>query len=307
MLQISEEFKQKVFEAVIEAAHDAKASGTSYKKFAIKNGIDNTVLTRMMNGERDRLLSDAKILELSRLFDVSNSERKWKTVETDVYRMIYEDILFCKSAAKLRCCADDCGIGKSFSSRHIAKQLDNVFYIDAKQSRTRSQLMKALARSIGIGASGNTVSVKEKVKFALKSIVKPLVVVDDVGYVDNECFLELFELIDATEYACGWYFIGDDSLQEKIERGINSKKIGYRAMFSRLGKSYTRPVPITNDDRKRFYKKLLTDVITANAYEGADIKEIVSRCLRSESNELIGDLRRAESLLILSADGTSCG
>jgi hypothetical protein len=301
MLQISQEFKDKVIEAILRRVADADAQGTSMKRVATQLGLNIAIVSRLKNGERSQLISDEKLLQLAPEFNISLNNRVWKTVETDVYKLIEEEILFCKEHSRLRSIADDCGIGKSYTAKYLAKKLPNCFYVPCKRATSKILLVKALAKAIGIDQSGTTSSVAERVITVLSSIVKPVVILDDLGYVDNHSIVQILDLIDSTEGSCGWYVIGDDSLQERMDRGINRKKTGYRALFSRLGKKYSTIVPIEKHSKIQFYKKLLRDVLAANAPADADINKMVMQCLKSDAGDVFGDLRRAESLLILNS------
>jgi hypothetical protein len=158
-----------------------------------------------------------------------------------------------------------------------------------------------LAKTIGVDSQGRYAEVKQNLKYYLSILERPVIITDDAGYLQYSAYMEMLEFIDATENVCGWYQIGDDSLREKIERGINSKKVGFRAMFSRNGNRYTSIIPVSKSDKIGFYKKLLHDVLSVNAKDGVNVDNLVMKCLRSDNNNLIGDLRRAESLLRLQA------
>jgi hypothetical protein len=298
MLLLNNDFKNKVVDALLESRDNYDGSDAA---FARKNGLSAAIYSRLKNGERDRILSDAQYLSLGRSLGVTVNERKWKMARTEVFNVIEEDIIFCKEYSKGKICVDDCGIGKTFSAKYLARTLKNVFYVDAKQAKTKQQFIRLIAKTIGIDEAGKYSDVKNNLKYYLQILEKPLIIIDDAGYLEYNAHMELLELVDATENICGWYQIGDDSLQEKIERGINSKKVGYRAMFSRFSKRYTTLIPVERNEKLSFYKKMLRDVLAVNASAQIDIETLVLKCLRSDNGAVFGDLRRAESLLILNS------
>lgn len=296
MLQITNEFRQKVASVIIEGRKNHEGSDSIYSK---KLGINKSIFSRLKSGEIEGIISDAKWLNLGSMFGVTVDSRKWKTAKTAVFKLIEEEILFCKEYSKSLICADECGIGKTHAAKYLSLQLRNAFYIDCKQAKTSHQFIRQLARIIGVDSQGRYADVKNSLKYYLSVLTRPVVIADDAGYLKYDAYMEMLELIDATEGVCGWYQIGDDSLREKIERGINHKKVGYRAMFSRNGNRYTTIIPVNKDEKIAFYKKMLRDVLTLNADEGINVDELIMRCLRSDNNSLLGDLRRAESLLRL--------
>lgn len=295
MLQLTNEYKEKVVNALQEARRNYTGSD---RAFAIRYGINSSVYSRLMKGERDRLMDEAKWLDIGRMLNITLSERKWNTARTDVFRIIEEDILFCKEYSKGRICVDECGIGKTYTARYLSRTLQNCFYVDGSQVKTKYRLIRAIAKAIGIDRHSTYAEDKDRIKYYLGSMPKPVIIIDEAGDLEYPAFLELKELINATEGICGWYFMGAHGLRAKLDRGIRYNKVGFEEMFSRLSKRYTTIVPIGREDKLAFYRKLITDVLLANGCSKDQLTGIVRRCLITDA-DAIGDLRRAESLLIL--------
>lgn len=297
MLKLSKEFKQRVFEAILEARKHFDGSDSAFSK---KMGFSGAIFSRIKKGERDRLLSDGQFITLGRELEVSMTKRKWNAARTDVFAVIEEDILFCKQFAKSRICVDDCGIGKTFTARYLSRTLDNCFYIDASQCKTKQLFIRMLAKTVGVDSTGIYSEVKANFKYYIKMLTNPVIIVDEAGDLEYPAFLELKELWNATENHCGWYMIGADGLRAKITMGMYHKKEGYKEMFSRFSERYTTVVPIDKSEKLKFYRKLITDVLNANMEDKKDLDAIVKRCLTNTDDHISG-LRRAESLLILNS------
>jgi hypothetical protein len=296
MLNLTTAFKQKV---LTELVAKRKNFGGTDSMFAKQYGINGSVFSRLKDGYKDGLLRDQQWLTIGRDLGVNPSERNWNMARTEVYNIIERDVLFCKTNSKSRICVDDCGIGKTYTARYLSRTLKNCFYVDGSQGKTKRLFIKQVARAIGVDINDKYQSIKDNVKYYLRTLHEPIVIVDEAGDLDYGAFMDLKELWNGTENACAWYLMGADGLRRKIERGINGKKVGYREMFSRLSERFTTTVPTGREDRLHFYKKLITDVLKANMQNTANLNEIVKRCLTMDSGE-IGGLRRAESLLIIS-------
>lgn len=295
MLQITREFKESVIRALLEVRKNYDGSDAAFAK---QWSINGSVYNRLKGGERDGLLKDAQWLNMGRELGVTMNERRWNMARTDVFSVIEEDIMFCKEHSKAKICVDECGIGKTYSAKYLSRTLKNCFYVDASQAKTRQLFVRLIARTIGIDHTGKYAEVKANIKYYLRMLPKPLVIIDEAGDLDYSAFLEIKELWNATEEACGWYMIGADGLRSKFERGIAGKKVGYKELFSRYSERYTTVVPSGNSDKLAFYRKLITDVLSANMTDTSNLGGIVKRCLATDSGH-IGGLRRAESLLIL--------
>lgn len=296
MLQITQEYKEKVLGALLEVRKNFDGSD---KAFAEQWGLNNTVFSQLKNGKFDGLVKDVQWLNIGRELEVNLHDRVWKMAKTDVYKMIEQDVRFCQEFAKSRICVDDCGIGKTYSAKYLSRTLKNCFYIDASQAKTKQLFIKLLAKTIGV-PTGKYAEMKANVKYYLKMLPNPVIIIDEAGDLEYNAFLELKEFWNATENCCGWYLIGADGLREKIARGINSKKVGFRELFSRYSENYTSPIPTGQADKMAYYRKLITDVLTVNMSNKTYLNTIVTKCLTKDEQGNIGGLRRAESLLIIS-------
>lgn len=296
-ISITTEFKEKIIIAMRERR---KLYDGSNGAFAKTLGISAAIFSRLNNGENTGILKATQWIMMAYALGVSMEDRKWNMARTEVFNVIEEEVQFCKAYSKARICVDDCGIGKTFSARYLSRTLKNCFYVDASQAKTKQSFIRLIAKTIGCESKGRYIEVKETLKFYLKSLTLPVVIVDEAGDLDYDAFLELKELWNATEHCCGWFMMGADGLRAKIERGITNKRVGYAEIFSRYSEKFTTIVPRERQERNAFYKKLITDVLSANNCDPVQINAIAKRCLLNDSGGHIGGLRRAESLLILS-------
>jgi hypothetical protein len=301
-ITLTQEFKEKVIEAARERRKLYDGTDGSFAKTL---GISASIFSRMTKGEHMGLLKTTQWIMIARDLGITLEDRKWNVARTDVFQMIEEDIQFCKTHSKAKICVDDCGIGKTFTARFLSRTIKNCFYVDASQAKTRQAFIRLIAKTVGGESKGQYFAVKETLKFYLKSLSQPIIVIDEAGDLEYEAFLELKELWNATENCCGWYMMGADGLRAKIERGIANKRVGYAEIFSRYSEKFTTMVPRERQDRNAWYKKLITDVLSANYCAPDQINHIAKRCLSNDSGGNIGGLRRAESLLILSKESES--
>lgn len=298
-LTLTPDFKTKVTVKLLE---QRKLYGGSDSAFAKQYDINASVFSQIKNGKvLDGLIRESQWLQLGRELGVNANKRNWIAAKTEVFNRINEDILFCKGHSKAMVLVDDCAIGKTFSAKYLSKSLDNCFYIDASQAKTRQAFIRLFAKVIGVDSTDKFVEVKNNIKYYLSSVLqRPVVIVDEAGDLEYNAFLELKELWNATDGTCGWYMMGADGLRHKIERGISNHKVGYREIFSRYSNKFGRVTPTETTERRQFYHNLITAVLSANCPDKALVPQLVKKCLASETNGEYGGLRRAESLLIIS-------
>jgi Cdc6-like AAA superfamily ATPase len=277
---ITQEFKDKVCKAIIEDR--TKYTSLSDAKYAKSIGISSAIFSRLKNGETTRLLSDGKCIEIGRKLNISNTKVKWNVARTTVSTEIEQLVNFCKEYKKATILVDECGIGKTFCTKHIIRNLQNSFYVDCSQAKTKSQFIRHLARTLGVDNTGRLYDVKENLKYYINLIENPFIALDDAGYLDTNVLVEIIEIWNATENNCGWLMIGDDSLQNKVERGLKSKKVGFKALFSRFSDEFIHYVPIGKQDKQEFFKQLIGDVASVNVVNKTSINKLIKLCLSKE-------------------------
>jgi hypothetical protein len=104
-----------------------------------------------------------------------------------------------------------------------------------------------------------------------------MIILDEAGDLQNEAFLELKALWNATERCCAWYMMGADGLKEKINRSIEYKRVGYTEMLSRYGDRYSRVTPEDGKEREKFLMRQAVAVARVNAPEGTDVAALARK------------------------------
>lgn len=313
-MEITQQYKNKVFTAILEGRKLFEGSDIAYSKTL---GIDKAVFNRLKKGETDRLVSDGKLLQIGKILDVTDNNTEIVIAKTDVYKKIEKDIQSCKEESIALIFCDEPEIGKSFSAKNVSKNIPNTFYIDCSQSKTKQLLIRKIAKTIGIDSTGKYGDVKEMLKYAINAIDKPVIILDDAGYLELPAFIEIIELWNYWEDSCGWYMIGDDTLKNKIKRAIKNEVVGFRAFLSRFNNSFLSIIPATRAKKHDFYSLLISDFFHANLPEEHydKINDLIVKCIgmdkehsikdANEKNkdreeiEVFGALRRAKTFLKL--------
>ena len=91
------------------------------------------------------------------------NQRKWNTARTEVYDAIQSDVEFCQLHSKGMLLVDDCAIGKTYTAKQLAKTMNNCFYLDGSQSKTKSLFIRALAKVIGLDQTGRIADIKANI------------------------------------------------------------------------------------------------------------------------------------------------
>ena len=291
-MELSLEYKQQVRTVLL--GRRPNFGGTD-AQFAKIYGINGSVFNRLKNGEIEKLISPSQWLQIGRELDINSKKSKWKVVRTKVYTEIESSIQFCQTYSRSMVLVDACGIGKTFSAKNIVKTMRNAFYIDSSQAKSKQLFIRHFAKTLGIDNKGKYVDVKENLKYYINQLESPVFVLDEVGDLEYTAFLELKELWNSADGTCGWLMMGADGLRNKIQKGINNKKVGFAEIFSRFSDEFIQLTPNGVLDKKAFYSELLTQVATANHTGTKSVGSLVKICLDKEAT-----LRHLETLIKIS-------
>lgn len=271
-MEISKEIKARIVAAIVADRENYPSDA----KHAVALGISPSVYNAIKKGNHERQVSDAGWVGMARrLGVVLREEMEWKAAETPTYRFVTAQLGLCQESGVSAILCDIPNIGKTFSARAYVKRHRNAVYIDCSQVKTKRKLVRKIAKEFGVTSTGSYYDVYEDLVAYMKTLEKPLVVLDEAGDLQYEAFLELKALWNATERCCGWYMMGADGLKAKIDRNVEGMKVGYAEMLSRFGDTFSRVTPEDEKERQKFLKAQAAIVATVNAPAGADVKQIV--------------------------------
>lgn len=272
-MKITEDIKRRIAGAI----ESDRANYPSDNKHAVSLGISASVYNSIKKGNWDRQASDAVWVGMARRLGVTlRSEQPWNAAETPTWVFVSEQLALCQASGLSAILCDIPNIGKTFTAQAYAKSHRNAVYIDCSQVKTKLKLVRKIAKEFGVSSMGRYSDIYDDLVEYLRTIDTPLVILDEAGDLQYEAFLELKALWNATERCCGWYMMGADGLRAKIDRNVESLKVGYAEMLSRFGDTFSRVTPEDERERRKFLMAQASIVAKVNAPAGVDIMRIVN-------------------------------
>lgn len=269
---------------IMDAIKADRANYPSDAKHATALGISGSVYNNIKKGNTERQLSEAAWMGIARRLGVTlRPEEAWVAVETETYCYITGQLALCQERSLSGIFCDAPNIGKTFAARLYAQSNPHAVYIDCSQVKTKRRLIKQIAAEFGVSMHGTYYDMYADLIYYLRSVERPLIILDEAGDLQSEAFVELKALWNATEYRCGWYMMGADGLRAKINRLIACDKVGYAEIFSRYGNKYGRITPDNTKEMQAWVLAEATLVARANTPEGTDAKALARK---------VGGLRR---------------
>lgn len=289
-LTFTESEKLQISEKIIEGF---KRSGfASQARYARSIGLDKADISNLKGKKwqtSPQLIGAQKWVRMARASGfVKNEEQKWTTAETKVKRFVDRQLTICKQLGFTSILVDEAGIGKTYACREFATHTPSVFYLDCSNYRTRTRFIEAIARVVGIQPSGRYDDILADSIYSLSMIDSPLVILDEAGDLEDKAMMEFRRMYNSLEGRCGFYLVGSDGLKARIERGLRLKKAGYKEVFSRFGKNFSRIMPLQLQDQVQEYREMGEEILKINGItEKGEIAEILTKL----NNNGVKDLR----------------
>ena len=266
-MEITNDIKKRIL-AAMEANRENYPSDA---KHAASLGIATSVYSQLKTGQTERVLSEASWISMARRLGVElRPGMEWKAAQTATFRYIWAQLTACQNGSLSAIMCDMPNIGKTFTAREYVKQHRNAVYVDCGQVKTKTQLVKQVAKEFGVSCRGQYKDVYEDLVFYLKTVDNPMIILDEAGDLKNEAYLELKALWNATERQCAWYMMGADGLKARIERSVDMKMVGYTELLSRFGDRFCKVTPDDGKERQAFLIEQARVVAEANAPEGVE-------------------------------------
>lgn len=246
-----------------------KRSGfTSRMKYARSIGISSTDFSNIASEkwlQNDKLVGVGKWLRIARSvgFEFTPAE-KWVTARTETFLTITRQLEICQTESLAAIFCDRAGIGKTHACREYAATHRNAFYINGGLHPNRFRFVRALAQAAGMEAKGSAEDVLADFVYYMKSLERPILIIDEAGDMDNSTYRLLKRLYNELEFVCGFYMVGAPDLKKRIENSIRLRKNSFEEVYSRFGGRYIHVVPQEPNAQRKFIQLQVEQVCKAN-------------------------------------------
>lgn len=255
-------------EKKLQIVEELKRQTTLYPsniRLAWAIGIDASQLSRLLKGDVDKVISDAKWINIAQKFNVPLREVvEVTTARTTVFDFIWRQLEFVQQNSVAGMICDRPDIGKTHTAKAYARENANVVYIDCGENRTAQAFVRAIAQGFGLDSKQKFAEVRDTLVFYVRSMQMPLIILDEFGDLTDPAYLEFKTLWNATDRYCGWYAMGADGLKKKVETKIINQVVGFAEIFSRMGNRFQRVTPLDDKSFQSFQKKQISQIGRVN-------------------------------------------
>jgi len=290
-MKITPELKQEVVTALerdmIQRGSKSQAEYSRYIKHLLNIPFDTSAFSTIKKVDGRSAIKDTSWLKLAYHFGLMRND--WQTAQTATFNTIQVAMELCQENGIWQVLCDRNGIGKSYAARAYAEaHKDSVIYIDCSQHTTLVSFIAAVGRQVGVPMKRTYSEQWELITDTLILMEKPLLVLDELGDVDDRVITLLKGLYNKADNGgtmeLGFYGMGADNLQQRLENGRLYKKRSYAEFWSRFD-NQTTALNFKNDPQSYLLelREELEAIIDANLPK--EILEqrtfIIKKCLQT--------------------------
>jgi DNA transposition AAA+ family ATPase len=256
----------------------AMSAKLSQNKVAIKAGVSSATISQMINNNWD-------LIKVERWRSVQTAlkiELNWIHAATSNYQLIHQLLTAAQDRSLSVAISFREGHSKSHSFKAYERMNENVIYVECQNYWTKKTFVQALLRAAGLKSDGTVGELIQTFIEHLQTLHKPIVIIDQADKLKDPQLDLFMDLYNALPGHCAFMLSGVPAFEKRILKGVQRDKIGYREMFSRIGRKFIA-----------LNKTSLQDVQAVCAANGCDDADFQIQVF----NECDGDMRRVRRMV----------
>lgn len=235
MSKLSNREKEDIREALRRYAAKFPSQNKAARSLA---GVSAATLSTILAG-RFESVSDDMLRGLAAQVGAAPGAEGWQVVETAALQemaLAFEDAQRWKNVTWV---VGEAGCGKTTAARLWAREHAEVFYVLCSEDMHRGDFVREIARRTGVPAEGH--SIREAWGLILDELVRmdaPLLIFDEADKLAEPVFHYFISLYNRVEEHAGIVFLSTDYICERVRRGLQYRKPGYKEFYSRIGRKF---------------------------------------------------------------------
>lgn len=249
------------------------AKKTSQNKVAKKAGVSSATISQIINQNWDLIAN-----EMWRKVQVNLKLNPfWSVADTHNLKGMIELLTAAQNGALSLGISHDAGAGKSEAYKKYERENDNVILVECKNVWSKKSYLRNLLTACGLANDGTTEQLFDKFVDHIKTLNRPLIIIDQCDKLKDPSLDLFMDFYNDLSGNCGFILSGVPALKKRILRGAQRDRIGYRELWSRIGRKFISLDPLA-------YKDVQAICMVNGLNDNDHIREIFNTC--------DGDIRR---------------
>lgn len=211
-------------------------TGWSASKVANLAGVAKGTISAMVNNKWSSI-SDEMWEKVSKALDFN--PKQWNIAQTKDFRRLTATFKKAQKNSLAIGVSYHPGSGKSAAGKTYANENDFAYYLNCAEHFTKRLFLLKLSKAMGMDVEGlRTLEIIERIIDELNAKSSPLVIFDEIDKLNDRTLMFFIEFYNRLEDKCGFVLMGAPYLKERVEKGVRKDKMGFREIYSRIGRKF---------------------------------------------------------------------
>jgi DNA transposition AAA+ family ATPase len=206
------------------------------KAAASLKGVSAATVSAIVNGKYDMIGDDMWKQVASQV----GCQDEWVIVETSAFVEMTTAFADAQELKNVMWIVGEAGCGKTTAGKTYAREHKEVFYVQCSEELKRGDFLREIARVVGVKVGGGA-SLSEMWHYIIDGLIslnRPLLIFDEADKLSERVFQYFVSMYNKLEEHAGIIFMSTDYICRRMENGLRYEKMGYKELFSRIGRKY---------------------------------------------------------------------
>lgn len=257
--------------------------GLSANKIATQCGVSGATISQMRNGNW-KLIKDEMWRKVAA--GIGYNLNQWMAASTRNYNTLTKLFNLARTDSMSIGVAHNPGSGKTFACQQFAAHTPNAYHINCAEHFTKKMFLEKTAQAMGVPYNGErTRDILERIIGRAATVDRPVFLFDEADKLNDRVLCFFIELYNRLDGKAGFVLLGAPYLRKRIESGASRDKMGFREIYSRIGKRFV--------DLDRTTQRDITSICESNGIiDPVEVAEVIN-----EAETADYDLRRVRRVI----------
>src|SRR5574343_108252 len=210
------------------------ADKLSQQKIAVKAGVSAATINHVINLNWT-LIKD----EMWRKIQVAlKIDLEWNHADTSNYLNMVQLLRITQHGGMSIAISMKEGRSKSHTYKRYERTNENVILVECKNYWTKKPYVQSLLRSAGLSSEGTVGELIENFIEHVRTLKRPVIIIDQADKLKDPQLDLFMDFYNDLEGHCAFVLSGVLALKKRILRGVQRDKVGYRELYSRVGRKF---------------------------------------------------------------------
>jgi len=210
------------------------AEKLSQQKIAVKANVSAATINHIINHKWEMIKDEMwRKVQVALKIDLG-----WNHADTSNYMNLMALLRITQNGGMSIAISMKEGRSKSHTYKRFERSNENVILVECKNYWTKKTYVQSLLRSAGLPSEGTVGELIENFIEHVRTLANPIIIIDQADKLKDPQLDLFMDFYNDLEGHCAFVLSGVLALEKRVLRGVQRDKVGYRELYSRVGRKF---------------------------------------------------------------------